>query len=91
MCAAIERETMDSDLRGKSFINLRNIPNGHYTIYYLRIGQPLTLNSRLKVLGKAQSILVNINRSKLKEEDTPRFGMKVNELKPIQKNNRVYQ
>ena len=35
---AIERDYYEPDLRGKAFINLKNIPNGHYTIYYLRIG-----------------------------------------------------
>jgi hypothetical protein len=35
---AIERDRYEPDLRGKAFINLKNIPNGHYTIFYLRIG-----------------------------------------------------
>lgn len=50
---AIERDHYEPDLRGKAFINLKNNPNGHYTIYYLRIGQPISINSRLKVMGKA--------------------------------------
>jgi len=35
---AIERDYYEPDLRGKAFINIKGIPNGHYTIYYLRIG-----------------------------------------------------
>ena len=62
MCAAVERESDNSDLLGKSFINLSNIPNGHYTILYIRVGQPLSVDSRLKVLGKAKGILINIDR-----------------------------
>jgi len=48
---AIDRDYYEPDLRGKAYINLKNVPNGHYTIYYLRIGQPICINSRLKVLG----------------------------------------
>jgi adenosine/AMP kinase len=62
---AIERDHYEPDLRGKAFINLKNVPNGHYTIFYLRIGQPISINSRLKVLGKAKHIYVNINREKI--------------------------
>ena len=35
---AIERDHYEPDLRGKAFINIKNLPNGHYTIFYLRIG-----------------------------------------------------
>jgi hypothetical protein len=35
---AIERDHYEPDLRGKAFINLKNIPNGYYTIFYIRIG-----------------------------------------------------
>ena len=35
---AIERDHYEPDLRGRAFINLKHIPNGHYTIFYLRIG-----------------------------------------------------
>ena len=35
---AIERDHYEPDFSGKSFINLKNVPNGHYTIFYLRIG-----------------------------------------------------
>lgn len=38
LCSAIERESNNSDLRGKSFINLLYIPNGLYTILYIRVG-----------------------------------------------------
>lgn len=68
---AIERDHYEPDLRGKSFINLKNIPNGHYSIYYLRIGQPISINSRLKVLGKAKNIYVNINREKISHDKKP--------------------
>jgi hypothetical protein len=62
---AIERDHYEPDLRGKAFINLKNLPNGHYTIFYLRIGQPVSINSRLKVLGKAKNVYLNINREKI--------------------------
>ena len=51
---AIERDHYEPDLRGKAFINLKNVPNGYYTIFYIRIGQPISINSRLKVLGRAK-------------------------------------
>ena len=47
---------------GKAFINLQSIPNGHYTVLYMRIGQPLSLKSRFKVLGRAKNIFINFNR-----------------------------
>ena len=62
---AIERDHYEPDLRGRAFINLKNLPNGHYTAFYLRIGQPISINSRLKVLGKAKNVFVNINRDKI--------------------------
>jgi adenosine/AMP kinase len=62
---AIDRDHYEPDLRGKAFINLKNIPNGHYTIFYIRIGQPISINSRLKVLGRAKGVYVNINREKI--------------------------
>lgn len=68
---AIERDHYEPDLRGKAFINLKNIPNGHYTIFYLRIGQPISINSRLKVLGMAKNIYVNINRDKISKNKKP--------------------
>lgn len=68
---AIERDHYEPDLRGKAFINLKNIPNGHYTIFYLRIGQPISINSRLKVLGMSKNIYVNINRDKISHNKKP--------------------
>lgn len=62
---AIERDHYEPELRGKAHINLKHIPNGHYTIYYLRIGQPISINSRIKVLGKSPNVFVNINRAKM--------------------------
>lgn len=62
---AIERDHYEPDLRGKAHINLKNIPNGHYTVLYLRIGQPISINSRLKILGKSKHLYVNINRDKI--------------------------
>lgn len=62
---AIERDHYEPDLRGKAYINLKHVPNGHYTIFHLRIGQPISINSRLKVLGRAKGIFVNINREKI--------------------------
>lgn len=70
---AIERDHYEPDLRGKAFINLKNTPNGHYTIFYLRIGQPISINSRLKVMGKAQNIYVNINREKISDCKRPQL------------------
>jgi hypothetical protein len=61
---AIDRDHYEPDLRGKAFINLKNIPNGHYTIFYIRIGQHISINSRLKVLGRAKGVYVNIKRPK---------------------------
>ena len=68
---AIERDHYEPDLRGKSFINLKNVPNGHYTIYYLRIGQPISINSRLKMMGKAVNVFININREKISDCKKP--------------------
>ena len=62
---AIDRDHYEPDLRGKAFINLKNVPNGYYTIFYIRIGQPISINSRLKVLGRSKGIYVNINREKI--------------------------
>ena len=62
LCCPIDCQ---DDAVGKSFINLNCIPNGNYTVFYLRIGQPVNYNSRLKILG-GKSILVNINRDKLR-------------------------
>ena len=62
---AIDRDHYEPDLRGKASINLKNIPNGMYTIFYLRLGMPISINSRLKVLGKSRNVYVNINRDKI--------------------------
>jgi len=72
---AIERDYYEPDLRGKAFINLKNVPNGHYTIYYLRIGQPISINSRLKVLGKATNIFINLNRDKISADKRPQLDL----------------
>jgi len=72
---AIERDHYEPDLRGKAFINLKNVPNGHYTIFYLRIGQPISINSRLKVLGKTKNIYVNLNREKIVECNKPQLDL----------------
>ena len=65
LITAIDRDSYEPDLRGKASINLKHVPNGHYTAYYLRIGQPIGINSRLKVLGRAKGIFVNLNRDKI--------------------------
>jgi hypothetical protein len=62
----------EPELRGKAFINVKNIPNGHYSI--LRIGQPVGVNSRLKVLGRAKNVFVNINRTKISDSVPPTPG-----------------
>ena len=46
LITAIDRDSYEPDLRGKSSINLKNLPNGHYDVFYLRIGQPIGINSR---------------------------------------------
>jgi hypothetical protein len=71
LCTAIERDELEPELRGKAFINLKNIPNGHYTIFYLRFGQPLGINSRLKVMAKIQNIFINFDRGQLNETIKP--------------------
>lgn len=71
LCTAIERDELEPDLRGKGFITLKNIPNGHYTIFYLRLGQPLGINSRLKVMAKVQNIFINFDRGQLIEALKP--------------------
>ena len=71
LCTAIERDELEPDFRGKAFINLKNIPNGHYTIFYLRLGQPLGINSRLKVMAKVQNIFINFDRGQLNEAVKP--------------------
>lgn len=72
---AIERDHYEPELRGRAFINLKSLPNGHYTIYYLRIGQPISIKSRLKVLGKASQVFVNINRDKISECKKPQLDL----------------
>lgn len=72
---AIERDHYEPDLRGKAFINLKHIPNGHYTIFHIRIGQPISINSRLKVLGRAKGIFVNINREKISMCKKPQLDL----------------
>lgn len=63
MCSEIAHDEENPELRANAFVNLRHIPNGHYTVFYLRIGQPMADTSRLKVLGKSPNIFVNIDRS----------------------------
>ena len=72
---AIERDHYEPELRGKAFINLKNVPNGHYTIYYLRIGFPINITSRLKVLGKASGIFINIKRETISECKKPQLDI----------------
>jgi hypothetical protein len=72
---AIERDHYEPDLRGRAMLNLKHVPNGHYTIFYLRIGQPISINSRLKVLGRAKNIFVNINRDKISHCKKPQLDL----------------
>ncbi len=72
---AIERDHYEPDLRGKAFINIKNVPNGYYTVFYIRIGQPISINSRLKVLGRAKTIYVNINRDKISQCKKPQLDL----------------
>lgn len=68
---AIIQDYYDPNFRGKAKINLKHIPNGHYTVYFLRIGQPIRVSSRLKVLGKLTNVFININRGKLSRDKKP--------------------
>jgi len=72
---AIERDHFEPELRGRAKLNLKHVPNGHYTIFYLRIGQPISINSRLKVLGRAKNIFVNINRDKISHCKKPQLDL----------------
>lgn len=38
--------------KGKAYLNYKSLPDKNLVIYYLRIGLPLSMDSRLKVLGK---------------------------------------
>jgi len=70
LCTAVENESKHGEAewkKGKAYINLKNIPNGHYTLYYIRIGQPVGINSQLAILGKAKNLFVNIDRSLLNQ------------------------
>jgi hypothetical protein len=71
---AIERDYYEPDFRGKAHVNLKHVPNGHYTVYYLRIGQPISINSRLKVLGKACHVFANLAREKLSHDKKPQLN-----------------
>ena len=72
---AIERDHYEPDLRGRAFINLKNVPNGYYSIFHLRIGQPISISSRLKVLGRTKGIFVNINREKISDCKKPQLDL----------------
>ena len=67
MCTVIERDEFQAELRGRAFVSLSSMPNGHYSVYCLRIGSPLSPHSMLKVIGKAKRVLVNFNRLPLHE------------------------
>ena len=84
---AIDRDNYEPDLRGKARINLKNIPNGHYSIYYVRIGQPIGINSRLKVLGRAKSIFINFRRDQISNCKKPQldFNHSSSKLKKSEK------
>ena len=71
--------TIDSDADspttlGKAFVDLKSVPNGKYTVLYMRIGQPLSLKSRFKILGRANKIFINSNRSKRPSIDITSFN-----------------
>ena len=75
MMSAIEKDHYEPYLRGRSFINLKNFPNGHYTVYCVRIGQPISIKSRLKILGKAKGIYINFNREKISLNRKPQLDL----------------
>lgn len=70
---AIERDYYEPLYRGKAHINLKHVPNGYYTVYYLRIGQPIKVYSRLKVLGKVSNVFININRTNICRDKKPQL------------------
>ena len=52
-CFAIERNPVMENLKGKAFVKVKGYEACDITVYYLRIGLPLSRNSRVKILGKA--------------------------------------
>jgi hypothetical protein len=72
---AIEPDSEEPETRGKAFINLKHIPNGHYSILYLRIGQPISLHSQFKILGRASSVYVNFDRESISRCQKPQFDI----------------
>ena len=54
-------------------MNLKPVPNGHYSLYYLRIGQPVKRTSRIKALGVTRGIFINFDRAQLNSSSRPQF------------------
>lgn len=56
LCAAVERDRHGGETRGKAYLPLKEFDLSdslEFIVYYLRIGLPLSLESRVKVLGLA--------------------------------------
>ena len=60
----MEDENMQPRL-GTAYVNIKNISNGFYTLYLVRISKPLTINSYLTILTRIDEVLVNIDRELL--------------------------
>ena len=37
-CTAIEPDFQEPEVKGYAYINIKNVPNGHYSLYFIRIG-----------------------------------------------------
>jgi hypothetical protein len=75
LCTAIEPDLLQPKQRGKAYVNIKHVPNGHYSLYYLRIGQPLSIDSKLKILGKNEEVYINLDRSILNESAKPQLDV----------------
>jgi hypothetical protein len=52
-------------MMGVAYVNIKYVPNGLYTIYLIRISEPLTINSRLNIVSKVEDVNINIDRNLL--------------------------
>jgi hypothetical protein len=52
-------------MEGIANVNIKNIPNGLFTMHLIRISQPLSVESTLKVISKVENVNINIDRNLL--------------------------
>lgn len=66
-CTSINYENPQNqyqpNLQGEAHVNIKNVPNGRYNFYLLRISEPVSIESIVKVVSKAENINVNIDRT----------------------------